>query len=102
MRRGNDDSFLPREAGKGDHPSSRERAEDGGRGVRDEAYLCLDAPSTTRSLSSGRPLRAGPVGVVPLPRYAGADEERRQHMQRKVSAANWRFPWRMTRTQWSL
>ena len=26
------------------------------------------APSTARSLSSGRPLRAGPVGAVPLPR----------------------------------
>jgi uncharacterized protein YkwD len=30
----------------------------------------LRAPSTMRSLSSGRPLRAGPVGMVPLPRCA--------------------------------
>jgi hypothetical protein len=28
---------------------------------------------TARSLSSGRPLRAGPVGAVTLPRFAGED-----------------------------
>jgi hypothetical protein len=61
-RRENDDSFLPREAGKGDRPERAWRAEDGGRGVNDEAGLYLDAPSTT-------------LRVVPLPRSAGADEE---------------------------
>ena len=69
-------SSRPAKAGRGD------RAQRGGRGAglddgfrRRRSSSIADAPSTMRSLSSGRPLRAGPVGTVPLRRYRGAENK---------------------------
>ena len=56
-------NFLscPAKRGRRTIRSLQQRAKAGGRGVKGEACVLLDAPSTT-------------LRVVPLPRYAGADE----------------------------
>src|SRR5208282_463306 len=62
----------PRKRGRG--TGLRSRTVEGARAGRqvssEVASFVAEAPSTARSLSSGRPLRAGPVGAVPLPRFA--------------------------------